>query len=72
MVRECVAMLPEHHLEIIRLRYYQGLSYQEIADLLFLSKRTVDKHRENLLNKTGSRNTSGLVIYAIKNGIIDV
>ncbi len=34
MVRECVAMLPEHHLEIIRLRYYQGLSYQEIADLL--------------------------------------
>jgi len=50
----------------------KGLSNQEIADLLFLSKRTVDKHRENLLNKTGSRNTSGLVIYAIKNGIIDV
>ncbi len=34
MVRECVATLPENHLEIIRLRYYQGLSYQEIADLL--------------------------------------
>lgn len=34
LVRECVAALPENHLEIIRLRYYQGLSYQEIADLL--------------------------------------
>ena len=37
---------------------------QEIAEKLFLSVRTVDGHRNNLLEKTGARNTAGLVIYA--------
>ncbi|MDF1550914.1 MAG: response regulator transcription factor [Bacteroidales bacterium] len=50
----------------------KGLSNQEIADLLYISKRTVDKHRENLLLKTQSKNTAGLVIYAIKNDIFEV
>lgn len=48
----------------------KGYSNQEIADNLFLSKRTVDKHRENLLFKTSSKNTAGLVVFAIKNNII--
>jgi len=50
----------------------KGLSNQQIADLLHISKRTVDKHRENLLFKTGSKNTAGLVMYAIKNGIVEI
>lgn len=50
----------------------KGLSNQEIADTLYLSKRTVDKHRENLLSKTNVRNTAGLVMYAVKNGIAEV
>ncbi len=50
----------------------KGNSNQEIADTLHISKRTVDKHRENLLLKTGSKNTPGLVIYAIKNHIIEI
>jgi DNA-binding NarL/FixJ family response regulator len=50
----------------------KGLSNQEIADTLFLSKRTVDKHRENILSKTNVKNTAGLVMYAIKHGIIQV
>lgn len=50
----------------------KGLSNQEIADLLFLSKRTIDKHRENLLSKTNAKNTAGLVMYAVKNNIVDV
>ncbi len=49
-----------------------GLSNQEIADKLFISKRTVDKHRANLLSKTGCRNTAALVMYAIKHKIINV
>ena len=49
-----------------------GLSNQEIADKLFISKRTVDKHRANLLSKTGCRNTAALVMYAIKNKMIKV
>lgn len=50
----------------------KGLSNQEIADTLYLSKRTVDKHRENLLAKTNSKNTAGLVMFAIKNGIVEI
>ncbi len=50
----------------------KGYSNQEVADALHISKRTVDKHRENLLFKTDSKNTPGLVIYAIKNGIIEI
>lgn len=49
-----------------------GLSNQEIADKLFISKRTVDKHRANLLSKTGCRNTAALVMYAIKNKMIAI
>ena len=50
----------------------KGLSNQEIADSLFISKRTVDKHRSNLLSKTNSKNTANLIMYAIKNKIISV
>ncbi|MGC9352455.1 MAG: response regulator [Mariniphaga sp.] len=50
----------------------KGYSNQEIAETLHISKRTVDKHRENLLLKTSSKNTPGLVIYAIKNSIIEI
>ncbi len=44
----------------------------EIAELLDLSKRTVDKYRLDLLTKVGAKNTAGLVTYAIKKGIIMV
>lgn len=50
----------------------RGLSNQEIADSLFISKRTVDKHRANILEKTGCRNTADLVVYAIKNRLVEI
>ncbi|HAH59173.1 MAG: response regulator transcription factor [Lentimicrobium sp.] len=50
----------------------QGLSNIEISEKLCISKRTVDKHRENLLLKTNSKNTAGLVMFAIRNGIMEV
>jgi len=56
----------------ILLAICRGLSNQEIADELFISKRTVDKHRANILEKTGCKNTAALVVYAIKNGIVEV
>lgn len=43
----------------------------EIADQLCVSIRTVDGHRANLLEKTGARNTAGLVLFAIKNRLLD-
>jgi DNA-binding NarL/FixJ family response regulator len=44
----------------------------EIAEKLFISPRTVEGHRNNLLLKSGSRNTAGLVIFAIKNGLFEI
>ncbi|MFR9620660.1 MAG: response regulator transcription factor [Rikenellaceae bacterium] len=49
----------------------RGLSNQEIADELFISKRTVDKHRANIMEKTGCRNTANLVVYVIRNNIVE-
>jgi DNA-binding NarL/FixJ family response regulator len=46
-------------------------SNQEIADKLFISKRTVDAHKRNLLEKTGAKNVAGLVIFALNNEIIN-
>jgi DNA-binding NarL/FixJ family response regulator len=50
----------------------KGLTNSEIADRLVLSKRTVDKHRENLLLKTQSKNTANLVMFAIKYGYLEI
>lgn len=48
------------------------LSTPEIADQLFLSTRTVEGHRNNLLLKTGCKNTAGLVLFAVKHHIYEV
>lgn len=50
----------------------KGLTNYEIADRLFISKRTVDKHRANILEKTNCKNTANLVVYAIKNGLVEI
>lgn len=50
----------------------EGFSNQEIAESLFISKRTVDKHRANLLSKTNSKNTASLILYALKNKLIEI
>jgi DNA-binding NarL/FixJ family response regulator len=44
----------------------------EIAERLSLSIRTVEGHRNNLLLKTGCRNTAGLVLFAVKYGIFEI
>ncbi len=63
--------LSEREAEILPL-ICKGFSNQEIADRLFISKRTVDKHRANILSKTGCRNTASLVVYAVKNNLITI
>ena len=48
----------------------RGMSNNDIADVLFISKRTVEKHRANLLEKTECNNTATLVMWAIRNKIV--
>lgn len=50
----------------------KGLSNKEIGDSLFISKRTVDKHRANILDKTNCKNTANLVVFAITNNIVEL
>lgn len=63
--------LSEREIEIL-VEVCRGLSNQEIADKLFISKRTVDKHRANILEKTGCKNTANLVVFAIKNHLVEI
>lgn len=44
----------------------------EIGEKLFISHRTVEGHRKNLLEKTGAKNTAGLVVFALKNELIEM
>ncbi|GAA4209618.1 nitrate respiration regulation response regulator NreC [Pedobacter jeongneungensis] len=47
-----------------------GLTNQEIADKLYLSRRTVESQREALINKTGTKNSASLVRFAMRNGYV--
>lgn len=64
-------VLSEREKEILLL-ICKGMTNYEIADTLFISKRTVDKHRANILEKTNCKNTANLVVYAIKNGLVEI
>ena len=59
--------LSERELDVLR-GICQEFTTAEIATKLFVSPRTVDFHRNNLLLKTGAKNAAGLVVYAITKG----
>jgi len=64
-------LLTPREKEVLQLICKQ-FSSVEIGEKLFLSNRTVEGHRNNLLTKTGSRNTAGLVLYALKHKLIEI
>jgi DNA-binding NarL/FixJ family response regulator len=65
------AELTSREQEVLKL-ICQELTSLEISKKLFISESTVNGHRNNLLLKIGCRNTSGLVLYAVKNELIDI
>jgi two-component system response regulator NreC len=62
--------LTEREIEILKL-ISEGLSNKEIGDQLFISHRTVDTHRTNLMKKLDVHNVAGLIRFAIKNGLVE-
>lgn len=48
------------------------LTSEEMAEKLYISVKTVNGHRINLLEKTGTKNTAGLVVFALKNGLVEL
>jgi DNA-binding NarL/FixJ family response regulator len=63
--------LSKRELDVLR-EIAAGLSNDSIGEKLHISPTTVRTHRSNLLLKTGSNNTASLIMYAIKNKIIEV
>ena len=61
--------LSPRELEVVKL-IAEGFTSEEIAGQLFISKKTVDRHRENVLEKLGMRNRVELTRYAIRRGLV--
>ncbi|WP_040473547.1 response regulator transcription factor [Flavobacterium frigoris] len=61
--------LTSREIEVLQLICEQKTNL-EIGEILFISPRTVEGHRNNLLLKTGSKNSAGLVVYAMQNDIV--
>jgi DNA-binding NarL/FixJ family response regulator len=70
ITREETTHLTVSEIDIIRL-IAQGLTTKEIAAKKFLSFHTIMTHRKNILRKLGVSNASELIMYAVRNGIID-
>jgi len=65
-----LSQLTEREIEIVKL-IAEGHSNKEIGDKLFISHRTVDTHRTNLMGKLGVHNVAGIVKFAIVNGLLE-
>ena len=65
-----IASLTEREIEILKC-IADGLSNKEIGEQLFISHRTVDTHRTNLMKKLEVNNIAGLIRYALKNGFVN-
>ncbi|NVO83478.1 response regulator [Hymenobacter terrestris] len=61
--------LSGRELEVLQL-IAEGFTNQEIADKLFASKRTIETHRQNIIEKTQTKNTAALIRYAMSTGLI--
>ena len=61
--------LTSREIQIIQL-LSEGMSTREIAEKLFISNKTVERHKTNILKKTNTRNTPHLIRLSIQNGII--
>ncbi|PKR80822.1 hypothetical protein CW751_08625 [Brumimicrobium salinarum] len=62
-------LLSERELEIIKY-IAEGNTNAQIADLLCLSPHTITTHRKNIMGKLGTKNTAGIVMYAVKSNIV--
>jgi DNA-binding NarL/FixJ family response regulator len=62
-------LTPREH-EVVKL-IAEGHTSEEMAEMLFISKKTVDRHRANVLEKLGMRNRVELTRYAIRTGLVE-
>lgn len=65
-----ISLLSSREIEILE-HIANGLSSNEIADKLFLSSKTIETHRTNIMRKLNIHNVVGLVKFAIKSGLVE-
>ncbi|WP_439882261.1 response regulator transcription factor [Pontibacter sp. MBLB2868] len=65
------AGLSKREIEVLSL-IAEGFTNAEIADKLFTSKRTIETHRQHILEKTNAKNTANLIKFAIENKILKI
>lgn len=61
--------LTKRELEVLQL-IAEGFTNNEIAEKLFTSRRTIEGHRQSLIEKTGVSNSAALIMHAFRNGIL--
>ena len=61
----------DQELKVLKLICRQ-MTAKEIGDKLGLSYRTVEGYRDNIIKKIGAKNSVGIVIYAVRKGIIRI
>jgi DNA-binding NarL/FixJ family response regulator len=63
--------LTKREIEVLQM-ICKGFTTKEISDMLFISQKTVEGHKTNLLSKTNSKNTINLMLFAFKNKLVTV
>jgi DNA-binding CsgD family transcriptional regulator len=69
--QEDMSQLSAREIEVLKL-FCDGFSNQEIADKLFISIRTVESHKTNMMKKINLRSSVDLVKFAIRNNLIEL
>lgn len=66
-----INVFSDRELQIIKMICKEKTS-KEIAELLFINVRTVDSHRKNIMGKSNNKNFVGVILYALKNNLIEI
>lgn len=62
--------ITERELDVLKL-LCQGMTNFEISEKLFLSPKTIETHKTRLLKKTGVKNSTSLILFALKNKLVE-
>ena len=69
-ITDCMIDFSKRETEVLSL-IAQGYTNKEIADKLYTSRRTVEGHRQTMINKANVRNSAELIRFAVKHSLID-
>lgn len=76
MALKAIAKPEENELSVREIEVLQlickGHSTKEISEMLFLSHKTIEVHRSNILRKSGQKNVAQLVMWALKNNYASI